>query len=100
MFALLMSRQTDQPRDDPARLLIGPSNGVVDHLAQTMEPVIQQHFRGRTLLVTRCHAMTTEEELAWAPAARQRPRLLMHDLPFSTHLMMGTTYLTPYFWLG
>jgi hypothetical protein len=72
MFALLTSRQTDQPRNDPARVLVGPPNGVVDHLAQTMEHIIQHHFRGRTLLVTRCHPKTTEEELAWEPAARQR----------------------------
>ncbi|RHZ68502.1 DEAD/DEAH box helicase [Aspergillus thermomutatus] len=41
-------------------MLIGPSNDVVDHLAQTMDAIIQQLCPGQDLLVTR--------------SARQRPR--------------------------
>lgn len=62
-------------RDEKKQVMIlGPSNAVADHLAQTMNSLLQDRYPGHHLIVTRCHAISTEEDLITHRAGQARPR--------------------------
>ena len=58
-------------------LIVAPSNDTVDHIAVTLKQLAQERlsgFRKSEPIIVRCHARTTEDEVAWLPAQQQRPR--------------------------
>jgi hypothetical protein len=54
-------------------MLIAPSNNVADHLATSMQEVVNDAHPKQPIMVTRCHSFTTEESQVWHQAGLGRP---------------------------
>jgi hypothetical protein len=54
-------------------MLIAPSNNVADHLATSMQELLNGAHPKQPIMVTRCHSSTTEESQVWRQAGLGRP---------------------------
>ncbi len=66
-----------QAVNQPHRILIvAPSNDTVSHIAIMLKQLVEARLpqdRQRQLVIVRCHARMTEDEVAWLPAEQKRP---------------------------